>query len=90
MNRRTFLTAIGTAIVATSAGCTDDKSEGDIMTEIDNANVLKPSGDGRGNGAKILRFVDDDAGTLVYVQLGAMGFKNGGMAALPLSETDLE
>lgn len=90
MNRRTFFTAFGSAIIATIAGCTDDESQEEIMTKIDNADVLEPEGDGIGNSAKILRFVDKEAGTLVYAQLGAMGIKNGGMAALPISETDLE
>jgi len=88
LNRRTFLTAVGSAVLITSAGCTENTSQKEIMSEINNVAVLRPEGEGVGNDAKMLRFVDDEAGTLVYAQLDSMGIKSGGLAVLPLSETN--
>lgn len=91
MERRDYLTAVATVLGAT-AGCIspedttmteeEAKSKFDDVQEFDN-----PSH----NYADTVRFVDEDAGVVLYA-MSASGNFNGrgvGLTSIPLEETDL-
>jgi len=84
MNKRTFLTALGSAIVAVTAGCAEKSTE-ETMSELDNIETIEV--DSGFESGKCIRFVDEEAGMLIYMQVGAMGIKSGGMAAVPIGES---
>lgn len=84
MNHRTFLTALGTAMLTISAGCASDADEEDIMSELTDVTKLKENEFG---GPNVTRFVDREAGVVLYESWDGAG---EGVTAIPLSETDLE
>lgn len=82
MNRRTFLTAVGSAVLITSAGCTEDTSQKEIMSELTDVKKLYSKGIG---GPDVTRFIDREAGVVLYNSWSGAA---GGVTAIPLSETN--
>ena len=74
MKRRTYLTTLGSALLAIAAGCTEvDSMSGEEI--------------GEAGGQTVYRIVDREAGVVIYA---SAGFEKGGLAVVPLEETNLE
>lgn len=85
MNRRTFLTAVGSAVLITNAGCTENKSQKEIMSEITDVKSLHKNTKGLMPDVDVLRFIDREAGIVLYVENEGAGV---GITSVPLSETN--
>lgn len=83
MNKRTFLTALGSALVAVTAGCAEKTGE-EAMSELTDVKNL----DGKNgiNEVEATRFIDREAGVVLYSAWRGAG---GGVTAVPISETNL-
>jgi hypothetical protein len=75
---------MATAMTTIGAGCVSEKSEETKMSELDKLERLEAEGNGL-HSPEVLRFVDREAGVVIYEGLGG-----GGVTSVPLSETDLE
>lgn len=87
MNRRTFLTAIGASMIAVS-GCAEQNVKENSLMKLEN--VEEATVDTDSSTMLMTRFIDRNAGVVLYYNARSGGSSGSGLTAIPIEQTDLK